>query len=155
MVKILCNRQNKVMYIDLMLAMWTITLPDIFWVAQTAFRKWWIIFFYVWDLSQSYQKVTKCILTWQLKKWTDICNHTRPLIGSLLNPPSCIREESMLTKHHLTSLLKNGLRMSNAFDSAWYSSSNIVKNSLAWFGDRGHDVRYLTRRTLTSRTYSL
>ena len=45
--------------------------------------------------------------------------------------------------------------MSNAFDSAWYSSSSIVKNSLAWLGERGQDVRYLTRRTLTSRTYSL
>lgn len=58
-------------------------------------------------------------------------------------------------KEGLTSLEKNGLRMSNAFDSAWYSSSNIVKNSFAWFGERGHDVKYLTRRTFTSRTYSL
>lgn len=45
--------------------------------------------------------------------------------------------------------------MANALEKAWYSSSNIVKNSLAWRGERGQDVRYLTRRTLTSCTYSL
>jgi len=45
--------------------------------------------------------------------------------------------------------------MSNAFERAWYSSSNIVKNSFACVGERGQDVRYLTRRTFTSLTYSL